>query len=256
MKTAIVRHVSPSVSLCELTHLEREPVSYDIACAQHALYVEMLERHGWNVVALPADPDLPDCAFVEDTVVVTDERAVLTCPGATSRRHEVEDISDTIASFRPVSRIESPATLDGGDVLVIGREIWVGRSSRTNAVGIAFLASALEPHGYAVRDVDMRDCLHLKSAVTSIGTNAVVLNPEWIDQSQFSKFEVICVHPDEPAAANVLDLTDVIIVSDAYPRTRERLEQYGLTTESITASELAKAEGGLTCCSVLIRDVD
>jgi dimethylargininase len=158
-----------------------------------------------------------------------------------------------LGRFREVVRIEEPATIDGGDVLRIGRRVWVGLTSRTNVAAIESLRHILVRYGYSVVGVPLRGCLHLKSAATVVGPASVVLNPGWVSPATFPGLETIEVDPQEPDAANVLWLGAVSVVSQAHPRTRARIEAHGITCRTIDVSELAKAEGALTCCSILFE---
>jgi dimethylargininase len=250
-RIALTREVSPSLARCELTHREREPIDLARARAQHRAYEDALRAMGCDVRRLPAEPDLPDAVFVEDAAVVVDELAIVTRPGAESRRAEVRSVAETLASFRALRAIEAPATLDGGDVLVVGRSVYVGLSTRTNQEGALQLAAALAPHGYTVRPLAVRSCLHLKTAVTRVGPSAVLLNPAWVDAAAFDGFERIVVHPDEAWGANALAVGPGVLYADTFPRTRDRLLARGLDVHALDASELAKAEGGVTCCSLV-----
>lgn len=241
MRIALTRPVPPSINQCELTHLAREPVDFARAAAQHADYEALLEELGCVVRRLPLRAEWPDSVFVEDTAIVTSTIAVITLPGALSRRPETADVAAMLRTYREVVTIDEPGTLDGGDVLRVGDRWYVGRSARTNDEGIRQLAKFIP-----VQAVDFRGCLHLKSAVTAIDEERVVLNPEWVDPL----WPHIEVHPDEPFAANVLLLQGTVIAG-RYPRTNERLTRAGIDIRAVDADELAKAEGGVTCCSVI-----
>ncbi len=254
MPVAITRQVSPSITRCELTHLDREPIDVERALAQHRRYEHTLEVLGYEVLSLPADGDLPDCVFVEDTAVVVDELAVITRPGAASRRAETAAVAEALAERRPLARIAEPGTLDGGDVLRVGRRVFVGLTGRTNEEGVAQLRAALGPHGYTVTAVPVRGCLHLKSAVTQVAPDTVLLNTAWVDPSAFARYDAIDVDPAEPSAANTLMVNGTVLVASAYPRTAARLERAGLVLVRLEMTELAKAEGALTCCSILLND--
>ena len=249
---ALTRDVSPSIANCELTHLVRIPIDPDVARAQHERYEQCLEAAGWTVNRLEAGADMPDSVFVEDMAVLFDEIAVIARPGAPSRRAETPAVAEVVGRHRPVRRIEPPGTLDGGDVLCVGRTVFVGCSGRTNAAGIGQLRCALRPLGYDVREVEVQGCLHLKSAVTAASDDLLLVNRAWVPGADFHGFECLDVHPDEPSGANVLRLADRVIHGAAFPRTRDRLEQRGIRVASIDLSELAKAEGAVTCCSILI----
>lgn len=254
MPVALTRAVSPAMADCELTHLARTSIDVGLAERQHAAYEAALRACGWEVVRVPPAPDQPDAVFVEDTIVVVEEIAVATRPGAESRRPEVAAVAETVARWRPVAAVAAPATLDGGDVLRVGRRVLVGRSGRTNAEGISQLADLLSPFGYTVTGVDLRGCLHLKSAVTAPAAGFLLVNPAWIDVATLGLDDcaVIEVDPAEPSAANALDAGGSVVVSDAFPRTRARLERAGLKVIAVGMSETAKAEGAVTCCSVLL----
>ena len=255
---ALTRAVPASITRCELTHLTREPIDYARAVAQHAQYEAALASLGCRVERLPEAPDLPDSVFVEDAAVVFDGLAVITWPGAASRRPEVAALAAALAPHRPLGFIQAPGTLDGGDVLVTPGKVFVGISGRTNDEGVGQLRALLVPHGYEVIAVPVTGCLHLKSAVTAVflppqgGRSILLINPDWVDRAYFGGFELIEVDPAEPAAANVLRLGGRVICAQEYPKTRERLSVRGLVTEPVPAGELAKAEGGVTCCSVIV----
>jgi dimethylargininase len=190
--------------------------------------------------------------FVEDIAIVLDELAIVTRPGAGSRRAERPSVEAALRPYRRVARIEAPGTLDGGDVLRSGRTLFVGRSSRTDEAGLEQLRAVAEPVGYRVTPVAVTGCLHLKSAVTEVADGAVLINRDWIDANAFAGRELIDADPAEPHAANALRIGATVVHPTAYPRTGKRLEDRGIAVEAIDVSELAKAEGGLTCCSLII----
>ena len=253
MILALTRNVSPAMASCELTHLERVPIDPAVAARQHQRYEEALARLGCRVEHVAAAPTLPDSVFIEDTAVVVDELAVMARPGAASRQAEVDGVADALRRYRPLAAITAPGTLDGGDVLRVGRTVYVGQSGRTNDDGIAQLRAHLAPYGYEVRAVRPTGCLHLKTAVTAVSDAAVLLNPEWISPSLFDGFEVIAVDRSEPFAANVVRVGSAILTASAFPGTRQVLEQHGVEVHVVDVSELAKAEGAVTCCSILLR---
>lgn len=256
MITAITRQVSRSIAECELTHVARTPINLDVARQQHAEYEQALESLGVRVVRLPELPECPDAVFVEDAALVLDEVAVLTRPGAASRRPEVDAMADALAPFRRAVRIEAPATLDGGDVLRLGRTLYVGRSTRTTAEGIAALRALVAPFGYAVCEVPVAGALHLKSAVTQVSPDWILVNPDWVDPSHFEGYDALTVDPEEPFAANAVLVNGAVIHSTAFPRTQAMLRAHGVRVVGVDASELAKAEGGVTCCSLLFDVVN
>jgi dimethylargininase len=254
MLTAITRKVSPAITRCELTHLQREPIDVRLAERQHEAYERCLAGLGCRVVSLPAEPDMPDSVFVEDTAVVVSELAVMTRPGAESRRAEVPSMAQALARYRATVAIEAPGTLDGGDVLCLGRRLLVGLSSRSNREGLEQLRSLLAPHGYRVEALEVRGCLHLKSAVTQVATDAVLVNPAWVDPTAFNGLRRIEVDTDEPHAANALLVAETVVCPTAFPRTAARLERAGVRIAVLDVSELAKAEGAVTCCSLILQD--
>lgn len=250
MLLALTRSVPSSIVDCELTHLAREPIDVARATKQHRAYEKALASLGYEVRHLPDEPDLPDSVFVEDTAVVVDELAVITRPGAPSRRPETFSVAQALRAYRQLAFIDDPGTLDGGDVLRIGKRLFAGRSERTNDAGIAQLRAHLAQFGYSVDAMSMRDCLHLKTAVTAVSDSIVLVNPSWID---FPGFDHIEVDPAEPFAANALLTPNGVLMPSAFPRTIARVRERGIEVKTVDASELAKAEGGVTCCSLLLR---
>ena len=254
MPLALTREVSPALAVCELTHLERCSIDVDLARQQHAAYEQVLRDAGYTVHRLPATRDMPDSVFIEDSAVVFDEVAILTRPGAESRRIETPEVAKALAPYRTVRAIIQPAHIDGGDVLVAGRRVFVGRSTRTNAEAVEQMRHWLTPLGYVVCEVPIAACLHLKSAVTRLEDDVLLANPAWLDMRTFRDYEVIEVDASEPMAANVVRLHDRVIYPNAFPRTAERLASRGYRIELVDASELAKAEGAVTCCSLIFDE--
>jgi len=249
---AFTREVSPSIVRCELTHLSRDPIDLDRARAQHRAYEAALASLGCTVRRLAETPDLPDAVFIQDVALVFDEVAVITRPGAESRRAETATVAEALVDHRPMRFIESPGTLDGGDVLRLGRSVFVGRTARTNADGCRQLADILIPLGYTVTPVTPTGCLHLQTAVTPVADGVILVNRAWVDSAVFGDVDVIEADPAEPFAANALRVGDAIIYPDCFLRTRARLEARGLRVAPVDVSELAKAEAGLTCCCLLV----
>jgi dimethylargininase len=249
---AITRAVSPALAACELTHLERVAIDVERARAQHRAYEEALIDAGYLVERLDTSPQMPDSVFVEDIAIVFDEVAIITRPGAESRRQETPAVAGALAAYRPLHVIQPPGTVDGGDVLVVGRRVFIGRSSRTNDAAVGQMRQVLEPFGYTVSGTVVRSCLHLKSAVTALSDDVLLVNREWIDPAAFEGFAFVEVDPAEPWAANALRLDDRIVFSSAFPRTAERIASRGLRLHTVDASEVAKAEGAVTCCSLIV----
>jgi dimethylargininase len=251
MLTAITRAVSPAVVHCELTFVARQPIDLAKACEQHHAYEKLLEKLGTRVISLPAEPALPDSMFVEDPAIVLDELAVILSLGTETRRLEAASLAHVLAKFRKLEYVTLPGTLEGGDVLRIGRKLYAGLSTRTNAEGIRQLTAILAPHGYEVIAVPVTGCLHLKSAVTYIGRNTLLANRAWFDNTPLASYDWVDVDPAEPHAANALALGETILFPASFPRTRARLEARGFHVTPLDISELQKAESGLTCSSLL-----
>ena len=238
---------------CVLSHAERQPIDIERARRQHRAYRDCLARLGCRVVTLPAEPDLPDAVFVEDTAVVLDELALIARPGHAARRGETPSIAAALSEYRPIRHTRAPGRLDGGDVLRVGRTVYAGLSARSNKPGIDQLREIVSPHGYEVKSVPVSGCLHLKSACSCVAPQTLLINREWVAADAFSGLELIDVHPDEPSAANALLVGQTVVFPASYPLTRAIMEQRGLTLETVDASELAKAEGALTCQSLIFR---
>lgn len=249
---AFTREISPAIADCELTHLARTPIDLTRARREHGEYEDALRRAGCRVERLPAGDDLPDSVFIEDTAVVLDELAVIARPGAPSRRREVDEVRAALRRHRPLAEIVAPGTLDGGDVLRIGRRLLVGDGPRTNEGGRTQLAALVAPHGYTVETVAFDGCLHLKTAVTLVGPDLVVCNPAWVDRRALGLTRVIEADPSEPFAANALLVGGIVLHPAEFPLTGERLRRAGLNVVAVAAGELARAEGGLTCGSLLV----
>jgi dimethylargininase len=254
MLIALTRAVPPSINRCELTHLARSPIEYANAVREHDEYERLLASLGCRVERLPETPDLADSVFVEDAAVVLDELAVITRPGAESRRAETRTVEEALGRYRRLAFVEAPGTLDGGDVLHVGRRLFVGRTPRSTEDGARQLAAIVAPSGYTVEQVDVTGCLHLKSAVTLARHDPPLLlvNPEWVDPESFGT-PWLSIDPSESFAANVLLIAETIVCAAEFPKTRSRLESRGMQTAAVAAGELAKAEGGLTCGSIVFR---
>lgn len=237
---------------CELSHLPRRPIDLDLAHRQHAAYEQALRAAGCEVRQLAELPQHPDSVFVEDTVIALDEVAVITRPGAASRRGEVDSMATAMSGLRKVLRIEAPGTIDGGDVLRLDRVVYVGASARSSAKGIAQLGRLLAPFDYRVEAVSLRDCLHLKSAVTRVADGQLLVNPDWVDAACFPGWAAIAVDVAEPHAANALWLGNAVIHAASAPRTTAKLRAQGIDVRSVDMSEMEKAEGAVTCCSVIL----
>lgn len=254
MIIAITRDISPALARCELTHLSRTAIDIDRARAQHTAYEGALRGLGCLVERLAAGDEMPDSVFIEDTAIVLDEAAIITRPGARSRRGEVQATQQALQPYRPLICIEPPGTIDGGDVLVVARAIFVGVTGRTNAEGVAQLRQAAGRFGYQLRAVDVRGCLHLKAAVTALDDETLLLQNEWVSPDDFAGFDFVDVHLSERASANVLRVGSRLLAADAYPHTCELLTRRGYDVTTVDVSELAKAEGAITCCSLIFDE--
>jgi len=253
MRLALTRRVSPSIGACELTFRARTPIDAGRAAVQHEAYERALAQAGCHVVSLPDEPDLPDAVFVEDAAVVLDEVAVILRSGAASRRPEALSVAHALAPYRDVAVIGEPGTLDGGDVLRVGRTLFVGASGRSNEAGISQLRAVIAPLGYDVRAVPVTGCLHLKSAVTLAAPDTVLINRRWVDAGHFAGFDLLDVHPNEPDAANGLLVGAAVIYPASHPLTRRKLEDRGIEVLVVDVAEMEKAEGAVTCCSIVFE---
>lgn len=250
MPRAFTRAVSPRLPECALTHLARQPIDYAKAAAQHAAYERALADSGFEVVRLPELRDDPDAVFVEDTALLLGPHAIITRPGIASRADETDSTAAGLEPHFEVHRLGS-GFLDGGDVLRIGRTIYVGRSSRTDAAGISALAEAARPLGYEVIEAELRDCLHLKTGATFAGDGVLLYNPRCIDPRQFAGVDPMPVDEQEPAAANCLRAGARLILPAGNPNTAARLRDRGFHVVELNVSELQKAEAGVTCMSLI-----
>ncbi len=253
MLRAITRAVSPAIVNCELSFIPRQPIDLHIARAQHRAYEQLLEKLGAHVLSLPPELDLPDSMFVEDPAIVLDELAIIFPLGTESRRPEAASLAQAISKFRKLEHVTLPGTLEGGDILRIGRKLFVGLTKRSNAEGIRQLAAILLPHRYEVIAVPVTGCLHLKSTVTFLGRNMLLANRAWFDLAPFSGCDWIDVDSSEPHAANALALGDTIIFPASFPQTRAVIEARGFHVTPLDISELQKAESGLTCSSLIFQ---
>ncbi len=252
MTVAITRQPAGSIAKCELTYIERIPIDYAKTVEQHKAYCDGLRDCGVKVVTLSPVGDLPDSVFVEDTAIILDEVAIITPMGIASRRPEPALIEPEIAQFRPTVPIALPATIEGGDVMRLGKAIFVSVSTRTNAAGINALTAIASAYGYTVTTVALRDCLHLKSACTALDDHTILLNPAWVDTSAFYGYELIDIAPDEPGAGNVVRANGSILMNSPYIHTAEIVEQRGYRVCAVDTSEFTKAEAAMTCMSLIV----
>jgi dimethylargininase len=249
---ALTHLPSPHMADCQLTHVAREAIDCERALAQHAQYCRVLAACGVEVRTLDVCGGLPDCAFIEDTAIVLDEAAILCSLGTPSRRAEPAGIEPELRKYREVHHIELPATIEGGDVLRLGRKLLVGQSSRTNAAGIEAMHALVRRYGYDILAVPVGRCLHLKTACTALPDGALVVNPAWLDTTPLSAFELLPVPAAEPWAANLLPINHRVCLSASHLETAGLVRQRGFEVHPIQLSEFAKAEAGVTCLSLLL----
>lgn len=253
MAIALTRKISPRFNECEITHIQRSAIDINKAREQHNKYIKALTSLGCRVIELPEEPALADSVFVEDTAFILPEVAVITRPGADSRKPETETVSQALSPYRTLIRVKEPATVDGGDVLILGKKIFVGLSTRTNAPAIGQIGGLLDQYGYSVKGIEMQACLHLKSAITRIDDSTLLINGAWVDPALFNEYDLIEIDASEPNAANCLPMNGKIIYPSTFPKTREKLERLGHIIYPVDIEEIAKAEGAVTCCSLIIE---
>lgn len=250
MLKVITHKVSLALQECELTFLESEPIDIVKAAEEHRNYCTMLKKCGAKVITLDENVLLPDSVFVEDPIIVFDEVAVSTSMGVESRRSERETLGKFFTQYRKVVQINLPAKIEGGDVLKVGKQIFVGQSPRTNRAGVDALTEILNPFGYEVIPVKVRGCLHLKTGCTALDSSTILINPAWVDPSPFTGFTIIETLSEEPFGANVLPINETLCMNAAFPLTADLVRSRGYTVITTDITEFVKAEAGLTCMSV------
>jgi dimethylargininase len=250
---AITHAPSPRMNDAVRTFIDVHEIDLDLAALQHEAYRRTLERAGARVVLLDTNLAHADAVFVEDTAVVLDEVAIVTSMGAPSRRDEPGGIEPELRRYRAeIARIEAPATLEGGDVLRVGRTLFVGATARTNRAGFESLTRIAGRFGYDVRSVAIGGCLHLKTACTALPDGTMLVSPRWLDERDLAGFEVLHVAVGEPDAANVVLIGERVVMAAAHPRTVDLVRGRGFEVDAVDLSELAKAEGCATCLSILV----
>lgn len=228
------------------------PIDVELARDQHAAYCAVLSSAGVDITLLPADEQLPDCVFVEDTAVIADGLALITRPGAPSRLGEPLAVAAALAPHLELARLSAPATLDGGDCLRLGRTLYIGRSSRTNAAGIAAAEAALAPRGFRVVAIDLPpDILHLKCVCSPLGGDRLLLAEGTLPASLFEGASPVWIPFEDRYAANVVAAGAHILAAAEYPRTLAALAAAGFRVHPVSTSEVRKADGSLTCQSLL-----
>ncbi len=250
----LVQTPSPQLSAGQRTFVDRAELDFDRAALQHRNYVKALAACGAEVNALDINENEPDGVFIEDTAIVLDEVAVLASMGTAARRQEPTALRPVLEQHRQVQAIESPARIEGGDVLRVGRKLIVGLSQRTDEAGIAALTQIVEPHGYSVTAIPIEQCLHLKTACTALPDGRLLVNPNWINTEALSGFDLVWIPPEEPWAANTLPLGNDVVLPAAHIETAELIQNLGFPVKPVDISEFAKAEGGVTCLSLVITD--
>lgn len=248
---AFVRPVSASLASCQVTHIARAPIDVALAEAQHAAYCDALRQAGVVVDTLPAAPHLPDAVFVEDAAIILDDLILIARPGSAGRQEETVSVAAALAELGTLSFIREPATLDGGDVLRMGQELFVGTGGRTTREGFDQLTAIASRLGYRTTPVDVRGCLHLKTAVTAIDEHTVLLHTAHVDRAVFAAFDVIEADAAEASGANVLAINERVHAAASAPRTNEAIGRRGYDVDVFDISEFEKAEAGMTCLSLL-----
>ena len=249
---ALTHVPSPQMQACERTYVPQSAIDSRRIAQEHAAYCRLLADCGVGVRTLDINGSMPDCAFIEDTAVVLDEVAILCSMGVASRRAEPQGIEPILREYREVQRIELPATIEGGDVLRIGRTLLVGQSRRTNAAGIAALAAIASRFGYAVTSVPVRRALHLKTACTSLPDGRLLVNPTWIDTAALCDDDLVRIPEAELWGANVALVGTTVLMNVVHVATAELVRSLGFDVRTTDLSEFAKAEGGVTCLSLLL----
>ncbi len=251
---ALTRGVSPNFSACELTYKTREPIDCTLAREQWQAYCDLLRRWHINLATVSASDRHPDCCFIQDTAVVLDEVCVMASMGAASRTGETKEVEKILSGRRELQRITPPATLDGGDVVQFGKRLFVGLSRRTNGRGISALKQIVEPFGYRVTPVVVSGGLHLTTGCGVVNDETVLLNTQWLDATAFSNLRQLHVPQTEPWAANTIRLNGSVCLEASAPQTAELVSPYADTIETLDISEFRKAEGSLSCLSLIFKE--
>ena len=249
---ALTRRPASSLVNCEVGYVPREEIDLPSALQQHAAYCQALRQMGVEVEVLTPEEAFPDSVFIEDNAIILDELAVLTSMGTPSRQGEPALLRPVLARHRRLVTISPPATIEGGDVLRMGKKLYVGVSTRTNRAGVEALRAIAEPLGYGVTPVKTRACLHLKTACTPLDNEALLVNPAWLDSDALGSFRLVHVPPEEPFGANVLRLPGGLLIQASSPLTRDLIEARGYAATCVALGEFAKADAGPTCLSLLI----
>lgn len=226
---------------------------YQLALKQHDAYIEALKQCGVEVTVLEADERYPDSCFVEDPALITKNCAIITNPGAESRNGEKDEIIGAIRKFfkdEDIEYIKAPGTLEGGDVMMVGDHFYVGRSARTNEEGIRQLTEILERHGMTCSEVKLEKVLHLKTGVNYLENNNMLISGEFVDKTEFRKYNLAVIPEEEAYAANCIWVNDTVIVPAGYPAVLKAVQDMGYETLTVDTSEYRKLDGGLSCLSL------
>jgi len=251
---AITRGVSRSIRECELTYRSREHIDYEKAASQLERYCQLLRKWDVDLLTMPANDTYPDGCFVQDTAIILDEVCVMASMGAEARRGEVSEVERMVSRFRSIQHIIAPATLDGGDVVQFGKRLFVGLSSRTNARGIAALSQIVELFGYTVVPVTVNGGLHLTTGCGIVNDETVLLNPRWLDASAFKGLRQLHVPEEEPWAANTIRVDNAVCLEEEAPRTVDLVQPHAGSIDTLDISEFRKAEGSLSCLSLIYKE--
>ena len=224
---------------------------YKKALQQHGSYCQALRKCGLKLIVLEADLRYPDGPFVEDTAIITEQCAIMTNLGATSRQGEEEKIKEILSEYRTIESIKPPGTVEGGDVLRVDNHFYIGLSQRTNQEGARQLSAMLSKYGFTSSNIPLKSVLHLKSGVNYIGHNNMVAINEFAQRDEFKKFNIIKVDEEESYVANCLLVIDFLLLPKGFPNTKEKIQALGYKILEIEMSEFQKMDGGLTCLSLL-----
>ncbi len=250
-KYAIVRDVPNTYDSCIKTRKLEKRIDVELAQEQHRVYCKNLSQLGFTLIRIDSDDRFPDCCFVEDTVIVAGDKAIIAYMGTKSRIGEEVEIKKTLANYKKIYEIVSPATIEGGDVLIINNNIYIGLSERTNQFAIQQVKTFISDYGYQVIPIKTNEILHLKSVCNYLGDDYVVLVPGYFDDKVLSEYKKIMIPKKEGYSANCLSINGRILIPKGYPNTKKLIENEGFETIEIEMSEFRKGDGGLTCLSII-----
>lgn len=248
---AIVRGIPNTFQDCVTISGDTPKINVELARQQHETYCNTLEQLGLKLIRIEADDALPDCCFTEDTAIVFGDLAIITYPGTPSRVAEKVEMEKTLVPLKKMYHLSPPATLDGGDVLKIDKKIFIGNSSRTNEEGIKQIADIINPRGFEVIGVKIWNTLHLKSVCTYLGNGCIILAEGYLDEKIFSQYDKIIVPKEEEYSANCLVVNGKVLIPNGFPKTRSLIEAKGFSVIELEISEAKKADGALTCSSII-----